>query len=57
MKRAPNRTFCAKCGRREAGGTGEGLRYRCPRCSANRLAALLTSAQRNNAASRGMEAL
>lgn len=57
MKRSPNRTFCAKCGRREAGGTGEGLRYRCPRCSANRLAALLTSAQRNNAASRGKEAL
>lgn len=56
MKRAPNRTFCAKCGRREAGGTGNGRQYRCPRCSANRLAALLTSAQRNNAASRGMEA-
>lgn len=56
MKRAPNREFCGKCGRREAGGTGEGLRYRCPRCSALRRAALLASAPRNNAARRGMEA-
>ena len=35
-------TFCGKCRRHEPGGTGSGIRYRCPRCSAFRLAALLT---------------
>lgn len=48
-------TFCGKCRKHEAGGTGSGRKYRCPRCSANRLASLLTSDYRNHAA-RGKEA-
>lgn len=42
MQKQPNRTFCGKCGKHEAGGSGQGRQYRCPRCSAFRLAALLT---------------
>lgn len=38
----PNREFCGKCGKRQAGGSGSGLQYRCPICTAGRLAALKT---------------
>lgn len=38
--------FCGKCRRHEPGGTGIGRQYRCPRCSAHRLAAILTGQAR-----------
>ncbi len=38
--------FCGKCRRHEPGGSGTGRQYRCRRCSANRLAAILTGQAR-----------
>ena len=42
-----NRSFCGKCRQRKEGGTGYGRRYRCPKCHAERLAALLCGTARS----------
>ena len=41
-----NKSFCIKCRQRREGGTGSGQQYRCPKCSAQRLAAMLTGQAR-----------
>lgn len=49
MNKIPNRSFCGKCRQRREGGTGVGLQYRCPMCSAQRLAALVKQGQARHA--------
>ena len=43
-----NREYCGKCYRRSPGGTGTGRQYRCAKCHAERMAAMLTRPQRQN---------
>lgn len=41
-----NRSFCIKCRKHREGGTGCGKQYRCPKCHAERLAAILAGQAR-----------
>ena len=42
-----NRSFCFKCLKRKEGGHGTGRQYRCPKCHAERLAAILAGQARH----------